>query len=342
MHAMIMEETGGPEVLKYADVPTPQPQAGEILIQVAYAGVNPADWKNRQGMLAEFRPYNFPCIIGFDAAGRVAALGAGVTGFAVGDRVATPSNHDQGGQGSYAEYVIANADRVARIPDGMGFDQAAALPVASLTAWQGLFDRGGLQAGQYAMIHRGAGGLGSFAVQFARWAGARVAATCSVRNVEYLMSLGVERVIDYRKENIADAVIAWAPAGLDYLMDAVGVSTLPNGLDLVRPGGTFVSIPTLVDDGDIPAAAAAGEAKGVQRVFSTMNVVDCATTLEKIAELLVNGDITLPPLREFPLQRAAEAHRILQDGVTIAARWCSKWRTCNGIAGDPHVTQSRG
>lgn len=314
MYAMIIEATGSPEVLQYAELPTPEPQAGEVLIQVSYAGVNPADWKNRQGMLAQYRPYYFPYIIGFDAAGIVADVGEGVTEFAVGDRVFTPTNHGQGGQGSYAEFAVASTDRVALIPNGMRFDQAAALPVAALTAWQALFDRGGLQSGQLAMIHGGSGGLGSFAVQFARWAGARVAATCSTPNVAYLASLGVERVIDYRRENVMDAVRVWAPDGLDYLMDAVGVSSLPAGLDLVRPGGTFVSIPTLVDDGDIPAAAEAGAAKGVNRVFSTMNDINSAATLQKIAQLLVNGHIQLPPIREYPLTAAADAHRELERG----------------------------
>ena len=314
MFAMIIEETGGPDVFQYAEVPTPEPGPGEVLIRIACAGVNPADWKNREGHLAQYRPYVFPYIIGFDAAGIVAAVGEGVTEFAEGERVFTPTNHGQGGQGSYAEYAIASVDRVARIPAGLSFAQAAALPVASLTAWQGLFDRGGLQAGQMAMIHGGSGGLGSFAVQFARWAGARVAATCSTPNVDYLKSLGVERVIDYREENIAEALAAWAPEGLDYLMDAVGFSSLPYGLELVKPGGTFVSIPTLVDDGDIPAQAAAGAAKGVNRVFSTMDDVGCGPSLQKIGELLESGDIVLPPLREFPLREVAEAHRIIQQG----------------------------
>jgi NADPH2:quinone reductase len=316
MFAMIINETGGPEVLRYGEIATPEPGPGEMRVRVACAGVNPADWKNRQGLLAAFRPYTFPYIIGFDAAGVVDAIGAGVTGFAIGERVFTPTNHGQGGQGSYAEFAIASADRVARIPDGMSFAQAAALPVAALTAWQGLFDRGELKAGQRVLIHGGSGGLGGFAVQFARWAGAQVAATCSTPNVAYLRGLGVERVIDYRSEDIAAAVRDWAPGGLDFLMDAVGVSTLSNGLDLVRPGGTFVSIPTLTDDGDIPAAAAAGAAKGVKRVFSTMIDVGCAATLEKIAGLLVQGSITLPPLRELALRDAAEAHRQIQGGHT--------------------------
>jgi len=314
MHAMIIEETGGPEVFRYAEVETPSPTAGQVLVEIAYAGVNPADWKNREGHLAQYRPYVFPYIIGFDAAGRVAAVGEGVTTLSVGDRVFTPTNHGQGGQGSYAQYALADVDRVARIPQGLQFAQAAALPVAALTAWQGLFDRGALQAGQSVLIHGGSGGLGGFAVQLARWAGARVAATCSTPNVEYLRNLGVERVIDYRSENIAEALAAWAPGGVDYLMDAVGVSTLPYALDLVKPGGTFVSIPTLVDDGDMPAAAAAAAERGVTRVFSTMDDNHCAATLEKIGGLLVSGDIALPPIKEYALREVAEAHRVLQDG----------------------------
>ena len=143
-----------------------------------------------------------------------------------------------------------------------------------------------------------------------------MAATCSTPNVEYVRGLGAERVIDYRSESIAAAVAAWAPGGLDYLMDAVGFSTLPNGLDLVRPGGTFVSIPTLNDDGDIPAAAAAGAARGATRVFSTMTDVGCSATLGRIAGLLVAGHIKLPPLTEYALRDAAEAHRQIQSGHT--------------------------
>ena len=124
----------------------------------------------------------------------------------------------------------------------------------------------------------------------------------------------MERVIDYREEDITQAVNAWAPDGLDYLLDAVGVSTLPNALDLVRTGGTLVSIPTLVDDGDFEAAATAAQAKNVMRVFSTMDDVGCSATLGKIADLLGSGDICLPPIREFPLAEAAEAHRVIQSG----------------------------
>ncbi len=316
MQAMIINKTGGPEVFELAKIETPQPGPGEVLIKIAYAGVNPADWKNRQGMLAQYRPYVFPYIIGFDAAGVVAALGEGVSEFSIGDRVFTPTNHGQGGQGSYAEYAIASVDRVAAIPGQLSFAQAAALPVAALTAWQGLFTRGHVEPGQQIMIHGGSGGLGSFAVQFARVQGARVAATCSTANVDYLRALGVEKVIDYRTQNITKEVMAWAPEGLDYLMNAVGDSTLPEGLDLVKGGGTYVSIPTLVDDGDMAASAVTAAEKSVNRVFSTMDDQNTSVMLTEIANLLASGEITMPPIREYPLSAVADAHAALESGHT--------------------------
>ncbi len=316
MFAMIMNETGGPEVLQYGEIETPEPGPGEVRVRVAYAGVNPADWKNRQGMLAAFRPYVFPYVLGFDAAGVVDALGEGVTGFAVGDRVVTPTNHGQGAQGSYAEYVVANVDRVAPVPEAMGFAEAAALPVAALTAWQALQHNGGVQPGQRVLVHGGSGGLGSFAVQFARAAGAEVAATCSTGNVDYLRGLGVDRVIDYVTEDVTAAVKEWAPDGLDLLVNTAGASSLAHGLDLVREGGAFVSIPTLVDDGDIPADVAAAAGRGIERVYSMMTDIDCAPALATIAGLVVSGEVRLPEIRELDLREAAAAHEAIQTGHT--------------------------
>ena len=164
------------------------------------------------------------------------------------------------------------------------------------------------------MIHGGAGGLGSFAVQFARWAGATVAATCGTNNLDYVRELGASRVIDYRKEDIARAVKAWAPDGLDLLIDAVGASTLPNGLDMVRTGGTFISIPTLTDDGDIETGLAAAGARQVTRIFSTMTDVGCAPQLEQIGALVTEGHVKLPPIQVLPLEEAARAHTMIQTG----------------------------
>lgn len=314
MRAMIMEKTGGPEVLQLAEVPTPEPGPGQVLIRVACAGVNPADWKDREGMLAIYAPYRFPYIVGFDAAGVVAKLGPGVENPRPGDRVFTPGNHGQGAWGSYAEFMVADADRTALIPPSMSFAAAASLPVAALTGWQALFDRGGLQAGQRIMIHGGSGGLGSFAVQFARWAGARVAATCGTANVDYVRGLGADKVIDYRRGNIGEAIRAWAPDGVDLLVDAVGASTLPDGLGMVRSGGTYVSIPTLVDDGDIDSSLSAAAERRVRRVFSTMSDIGCGDQLTRIAGLIADGHVVLPPTQALPLEQAAQAHVLIQTG----------------------------
>ncbi len=314
MRAMIIENTGGPEALRLADVPTPEPGPGQVLIRVACAGVNPADWKDREGMLAMYVAYRFPYILGFDAAGVVERVGPGVEHPRPGDRVFTPGNHGQGAWGSYAEFMVADADRTAIIPPSMSFAAAASIPVAALTGWQALFDRGGLQAGQRIMIHGGSGGLGSFAVQFARWAGARVAATCGTANVDYVRGLGAENVVDHRRDDIAGAIRAWAPDGLDLLVDAVGASTLPDGLGMVRPGGAYVSIPTLTDDGDIEASFAAAAARQVRRVFSTMSDVGCGRQLATIAGLITDGHVTLPPVRTLPLEQVAKAHALIQTG----------------------------
>jgi NADPH2:quinone reductase len=166
------------------------------------------------------------------------------------------------------------------------------------------------------LVHGGSGGLGSFAVQFARTAGARVAATCSTGNVAYLRELGVERVIDYVTEDVTAAVKEWAPDGLDLLVNTAGASSLTHGLDLVREGGALVSIPTLVDDGDIPADVAAAAGRGIERVYSMMTDVDCAPALATIAGLVVSGEVTLPEIRVFDLRDAPAAHEAIQTGHT--------------------------
>ena len=204
---------------KRQSIPKPEPAPGEVLIRVAYAGINPADWKDREGYLSQFYDIHFPHIVGFDAAGTVDRVGEGVTAFAPGDRVLTVSRVGQGGQGSYAEFLPVPADRVAKIPDELPLVQAAVLPVAALTAWQALFDeaRGKLQPGQAVLINGGSGGVGTFAVQFARQASARVAASCSGANADYVRQLGADLAIDYRQGRMPEAIAGWAGGGVDLL-----------------------------------------------------------------------------------------------------------------------------
>lgn len=316
MKAAAIHEYGDAGVFEITQLPKPEPGAGEVLIKVAYAGVNPADWKFREGYNQQFFPLEFPFVLGFDASGVVVGLGEGASRFAVGDRVFTPSNLGQGQHGSYAEYVVASEDRVAIIPATMSFESAAAIPVAALTGWQALFasDKGDLQRAQRLLINGASGGLGSFAVQFAKWAGAEVATTCSGKNLDYVASLGADLLIDYKTQDINEEIAKWAPAGIDMVLDAVGCGSLADPFSLLKPGGKLVSIATLVGDGDIEADMVAAVKRGLSKVYAIMMDVNSGAELEKIAQLVVDGEVSMPPIECFALEDIAEAHRKIESG----------------------------
>jgi NADPH:quinone reductase-like Zn-dependent oxidoreductase len=193
MKAVVMHETGGPEVLRREDVDAPEPDDGEVLIRVRAASVNPIDWKYRRG----YADKAVPAVLGEDAAGTVEVSRA--DGYAEGDEVFGFVS-----SGGYAELATASAGAVARKPDGVSSEQAAAIPVAGITAWQALFDRGGLQSGQTALVAGAAGGVGHFAVQFAKQAGARVVGTGSTRNREFVLGLGADDYVDYTEQDAAE------------------------------------------------------------------------------------------------------------------------------------------
>ena len=312
MRAIVIDRFGSTEVLRVGELATPRPGPGELLIKVACAGVNPADWKCREGMLARFNTYSFPFVLGFDAAGTVAEVGPGVTAVEVGDRVYTASNQGEGEWGSYAEYVKVSVDVVAPMPNNLDFAQAAAVPLAALTAWQGLFDNGGLTAGQKVLVHGGSGGLGSFAVQFAKAAGADVATTCGTANLAYVTGLGADRAIDSRTEDVPSVLRQWAPEGVDLVLDAVGGATLPRGLELLKPGGTLVSVPTLMsNDGPDPAEAAR---RGIRTVLTYTNMSVAREQLRRIAELFERGRVRVPEITIYPLEQVGRAHELSQSG----------------------------
>ena len=316
MRAIVIDRFGGPEELRLDEVPTPNPAEGQVLVHVAYAGINPADWKDREGLVAGFYRASFPHILGFDAAGTVADVGPGVDDFAPGDRVFTTSDHGDGVAGSYAEYLLVSAPRLAKVPPRVDLASAAATPVAALTAWQALLasERGDLQAGQRVLIHGGSGGVGSFAVQFAAHRGAHVAATCSAANLDYVAELGAERALDYRAADYRDELRAWAPEGLDLIVDAVGGDTLPGRLELLRPGGRLVSIATLVADGDIAAETAEAETMGVRKIFAIMDSREAGRELAQIGELLAAGAVHPPPIEVYPMAEVRAAHERIQGG----------------------------
>ena len=316
MKAAVINQYGNADVFEIMQLAQPKPGPNDVMVKVAYAGVNPADWKFREGLNQQYFSVEFPFILGFDAAGVVVATGEEVCQFAVGDRVFTPSNLGQGQPGSYAEYVLASEDRVALIPESLSFMSASAIPVAALTGWQALFasDKADLQPGQRILINGASGGLGSFAVQFAKWAGAEVATTCSTANLDYVSGLGADLPIDYKTHNIADEIAKWAPEGVDIILDAVGCGSLADPFSLLKPGGKLVSIATLVGDGDIEADMAEASKHGVSKIFVIMTDVDCSKDLSKIAELVASGDITMPPIEPFELSDISAAHRKVESG----------------------------
>jgi len=311
---MVMNAVGGPEVLQWAELPTPEPGPNELLIRIASVSVNPADWKDREGHLSRYYTYQFPYVIGMDAAGVVAKVGAGVTDYQVGDRVLTCSYHGKGRWGSYAEYVATPLQTVARLPPSITFDQGATVPIAGLTAWQAVVDKGQVGAGQRILVHGASGAVGSFALQFAKSRGALVAATSSGAKADYVRGLGADFVIDYKTRNIADEIRRWAPQGLDSVIDCVSCGSLPDGFELVRAGGILVSIPTLVGDGDVEGDRQRAAARGVSKVFSVMNDEVAFRDLVSITALIEQGKVKTPPLTAMPLQRAGEAHTLVKEG----------------------------
>ncbi len=313
MRAMVIDRFGGPEVFRMGEIPTPVPGRDEIVIRVAFAGINPADWKCREGWLSQFFDYKFPFVVGFDAAGIVSAVGEDVTGYKVGDKVTTHSNQGIGENGSYAEYVKSVTDRCAHVATGLSFEIAAAIPTAAVTSWEACFDTGGLKAGQTVLINGGAGGMGSFAIQFAKHAGVKVAVTCSAKNIEYVKGLGADLAIDYRSEDVEKAVLAWAPDGVDLVIDTVGQGTLLNAINMTKRGGKITPIGTLIVDEPMVDAAEAAK-HGVQFIPTMSNRTRAGDQLRLIVDLYNKGELKPPHIEVLELSQAGEAHTRVKDG----------------------------
>lgn len=223
MKAIAINNYGGPEVLQEVEMPTPKPTAGRVLVKIAAASVNPIDWKIREGHLQQMLKWNFPIVLGYDLAGVISELGEGVTKWNVGDRVV--ARKDTTAEGTYAEYTTVSEADLALMPDEMSFETAAAIPLAGLTAWQMLHDFAHIQPGQRILIHAGAGGVGSFAIQFAKQAGAYVITTSSSVNATMLYDLGADEVIDYRTTDFSTVA-----TNIDIVVDAIGGETQQKSL----------------------------------------------------------------------------------------------------------------
>jgi NADPH:quinone reductase-like Zn-dependent oxidoreductase len=266
MRAVVIHQTGGPEVLSLEEIQRPEPQAGEVLIRVRAASVNPIDWKYRRG----FAPIELPAVLGQDVAGAVEVSHA--DGFDVGDEVFGVVN-----SGGYAEFATAPADAIARKPSGLTDEQAAAIPVAGLTAWQALFDRGGLGSAQTVLVAGAAGGVGHLAVQFAKRAGARVIGTGSARNREFVLGLGADEYVDYAQDDVGETV-----RDVDLAFDTVGGETTASLLPAVREGGRLVTIAAAPPEQE-------AQERGVRAELLVMS--PSSEQLARIGELVAAGEV---------------------------------------------------
>ena len=292
MKAVVINAYGGPEVLKLEDVPRPEPKEDEILIRVIAASVNPVDAAIRQGYLARIIGDKLPLIPGMDAAGVVEKAGAKIGKFKVGDPVY--AFFTLASEGGYAQFVVAKEGEVAPKPKGLTYAQAAAVPAAASTAWQALIDTAKLSAGQTVLIHGGSGGVGHFAIQIAKARDAKVIATASTANQDFLKQLGADQAIDYTKTKFEEVA-----RDVDVVLDTVGEDTLKRSYGVVKKGGIIVS---LVDDPD-PAALDAHGIRGAS--IRTAPQVD---VLEELTRLIDAKKITPVISQIRPLSEVAQAH----------------------------------
>jgi NADPH:quinone reductase-like Zn-dependent oxidoreductase len=296
MKAVRMHAYGGPEVLRYEDAPRPEPGPGEVLAKVYAAAVNPVDWKIREGYMKAMRPYPLPLILGWDFSGVVEATGAGVTQWKKGDEVY--GRPDIGRDGAYAEYIAVKAAEIAFKPKSLDHVPAAAIPLAGLTAWQAIFDVGGLSAGQRILIHAAAGGVGSFAVQLAKWKGAYVIGTASARNHMFLKELGADETIDYQSTPFEKVV-----QDVDLVLDTMAGDTRTRSWQALKKGGILVSIL-----GPPSAEEAARYGVRAGSIFVQPN----AAELKELATLADSGKLRAIVEAVLPLQKAARAHEMNQ------------------------------
>ena len=286
--------------MRYEDAPMPQPAAGEVCIQVRAAGINPFDWKIREGSVEAVLPHQLPLILGWDAAGDIAAVGAGVTAFAVGDPVYVMANPAK--NGAYAEYLVADASIVAPKPTSLDYVAAASIPLAGETAMQAMYDTGHVAAGQTVLIHGGAGSVGGFAVQLAKLRGAHVIATAGPDDLDYVRGLGADQVIDYKNEQFETIA-----KNVDLVLDTQGKDVLKKSWQVLRAGGRIVST---VEQPTPPAGAPAG-VSGTQ-----FGAQPNANTLRALTALVDAGQLKTLVQKVMPLSEARQAHDILASGNT--------------------------
>jgi NADPH:quinone reductase-like Zn-dependent oxidoreductase len=294
MKAVFIEQYGGPDALKYGELPDPEAAAGEVVVDVAAASVNAADWKVRAG---SYGYATFPIVLGRDFSGVVSAVGAGVDDFAIGDAVFGVC--EVGQEGGYAEKIAIKAAILAAKPDGLSHVNAAALALTGLTAISTIEDTLKLQRGETILIQGGAGGVAGFAIQLAKHIGARVVTTASAANADYVRGLGADEVIDYNAQDFTQAV-----SGCDAVFDTVGGDVAQKSFAVLKPGGRAAFI------------ASGQQAPTPSRADVTSlrhQVRRSRGHLERIVKLFQAGTIREPTVRLYRLSEAADAHRLSES-----------------------------
>jgi NADPH:quinone reductase-like Zn-dependent oxidoreductase len=300
MKAIRIHEFGSPNVLELDDIAIPQPAADEVLIKVYASAVNPVDQKIVAGEAQEKFPTKFPLTIGWDVSGVIEQAGNQVRNFSIGDEVygrPFPTTN-----GAFAEYLVIKADQIALKPRSIDHINAAAVPLAGLTAWQGLFKFGKLEKGQRVLIHAASGGVGSFAIQFAKWKGAYVIGTGSGENLNFIKQLGADEAINYKEENFEEKV-----SDIDLVFDLVGKDTQQRSLQVIKAGGRLIT--TI-----LPQFKEEAKEKHIQ--LEGFTAQSYPEDLKQIADLIDQGMVSPVVSSVLNLEDAGKAEMLSAKGST--------------------------
>ncbi len=299
MKAIQIHQFGGVEELKYEDAELPKINPDDVLIKVFATSINPVDWKVREGEMKQIK-FTFPLILGWDVSGVITEVGSEVKNFEVGQEVY--SRPDLPRNGTYAEYVAVKAGSIAEKPRSIPHLEAASIPLAGLTAWQGIFDNGKLKPGQKILIHGASGGVGTLAIQLAKWKGAYVIGTASEKNIDFLKELGADEVIDYKHQQFEKEL-----KDIDVVFDTIGGETQKKSAEVLKTGGILVSTVGVQDEEVF-------KAKNIQAVgFAAQTYPE---QLKQMADLVDSGKLKPIINQVFLLEEIAKAQKVSEEGHT--------------------------